>query len=90
MTDRKQMKESPFSWIKISNYGTSNPIVARTSYQSQQLLNLYAFDKDFEKERSKVMWEIEQRLVACYDMSSSMIKEIESSKLTFKEKAKND
>lgn len=90
MTDRKQMKESPFSWIKISNYGTSNPIVARTSYQSQQLLNLYAFDKEFEKERSKVMWEIQQRLVACYDMSSSMIKEIESSKLTFKEKAKND
>ena len=36
------------------------------------------------------MWEIQRQLLDCYEKSSSMIKEIESSKLTSKEKVKND
>lgn len=90
MTDQRQMKESPFSFVKISDYGTSNPIVARTSYQSQQLLNLYAFDKEFEKLRSEVMWKIQQRLLDCYKISSSLIEEIKNNNILFKEKAKDD
>lgn len=84
------MKSSPFTFVKVSDHGTSNPIVARTFYQSQQLLNLYAFDKEFEKQNSEVMWEIQRQLLDCYEKSSSMIKEIENSKLEFKEKVKND
>ena len=84
------MKSSPFIFVKVSEYGTSNPIVARTFYQSQQLLKLYPFDKEFEKQNSEVMWEIQRQLLNCYEKSSSMIKEIEDSKLAFKEKVKND
>jgi len=84
------MKSSPFTFVKVSDYGTSNRIVARTFYQSQQLLNLYAFDKEFETQNSEVMWEIQRQLLDCYEKSSSMMKEIERSKLIFKEKVKND
>jgi len=84
------MKSPPFTFVKVLDHGTSNTIVARTLYQSLQLLNLYALGKEFEKQNSEVMWEIQRRLLDCYENSSSIIKEIESSKLTFKEKAKND
>jgi len=84
------MKSSPFTFVKVSDYGTSNSIVARTFYQSQQLLKLYAFDKEFEKHNSEVMWEIQRQLLNCYEKSSSIINEIENSKLAFKEKVKND
>lgn len=90
MTDQRQMKESPFSFVKVCDYGTSNHIVARTSYQSQQLLNLYAFGKEFEKLRFEVMWEIQQRLVECYKISSSLIEEINNNKIAFKKKVKSD
>lgn len=84
------MKSPPFTFVKVADYGTNNPIVARTFYQSQQLLNLYGFDKEFEKRNSEVMWEIQRQLLDCYEKSASITKEIESSKLTFKEKAKDD
>lgn len=84
------MKPSPFTFCKSFDHGTSNPIVARTYYQSQRLLSLYSFGKEFENQNAKVMFEIEQRLLDCYDRSSSMINEIESDKLTFHEKTNND
>ena len=36
------------------------------------------------------MWEIQRQLLDCYEKSSSIIKEIESNKHIFKEKAKNN
>lgn len=84
------MKPSPFTFVKVSDHGTNNPIVARTSFQSQRLLSLYPFGKEFKNQNAKVMFEIQQRLLDCYDKSSSMIKEIESDKLIFSEKTKND
>ncbi|MCJ7778069.1 MAG: hypothetical protein MUP16_07140 [Sedimentisphaerales bacterium] len=80
------MKPSPFVWVKVSDYGTSTPIVARTVYQSQRLLDLYPFRDNIKQQIVGTMWEIQRRILECFKISQSVIEEIEGSKKVFNDK----
>lgn len=79
----------PFTFVKVCDYGTTTPVIARTVHQSQQLLNLFSVAEEFKKRVAKVMWEIQRRLLECYKTSQSVVQEIEGGKKAFQGRTKN-
>ncbi len=62
---------------QISDYGTSNPIVARLSLQTKELLPLYKISKKQKEEIFGVMFSnIQPKLMNCFRIKEQLTKEI--------------
>jgi len=62
-----------FVIVKTSNHGTRNPIVARLSVQSRQLMEPFSL----QKEKKEKIWailhnKVQQQLLSCYDIWSQV------------------
>lgn len=65
-------KNSPFILQKVSNHGTSNPIVARLSYQAVDLVKWLGVENNVREDTFGVMLALQQRLLQCFDIFERM------------------
>ena len=57
-----------FVVTKTSDHGTKNPIVARMSVQSSQLMDAFSLTEEKKKEIWSILNDkIQKQLLACYD-----------------------
>ena len=77
---------SPFTFAKILDVGTSEPVIARTVIQADQLLNVFLVPEEFRLRVTQVMREVERRLVDCLKASQHIRSEIEAGKREFGER----
>lgn len=76
-----------FQLKKISDHGTSNPMVARLSFQTQELVKFVYMTKDKKDEIFALFHgEIQPRLLECDDISKEILKEISDVYSQLKEK----
>jgi hypothetical protein len=62
---------------KVSDHGTSNPIVARLSVQTSELIKFYPLSKKQRDETLKVYFEkVQPRLLRCYELKESLFLEL--------------
>lgn len=62
---------------KISDYGTSNPIVARLSLQTTEMMNLTELTKQQKDDVFRVFFSnIQPKLMACYRIKEKLEKEV--------------
>jgi len=55
--------------VKTSEHGTNNPIVARLSVQSQQLMELFSLPEEKKKKIWAILHDkVQQQLLSCYDI----------------------
>jgi hypothetical protein len=55
------LRTKPFVFVKISDYGTSTPVVARTTLQAQRLNALFPLPREVERRIFEVMFEVQRR-----------------------------
>lgn len=68
-----------FIMKKISDYGTSNPIVARTSIQAKDLMQPYDLGKEKEDAIFEIyLNEVQPRLIRCMEMSNKICDEVKN------------
>ena len=71
---------------QISDYGTANPIVARLSIQTQQLLQFYDLtDKQKGEIFSLMFSDIQPKLLACFTVADRLQKEVAEHQQKIKE-----
>jgi len=67
-----------FTLHKVSNYGTSNYIVARTSIQISELLQPISLEKEKEEKINELFFtKIQPRLIRCFEISNKIAGDLE-------------
>ncbi len=67
-----------FTFHKVSDYGTSNYIVARTSVQISELLQPIQLEKEKQEKISELFFmKIQPRLMRCYEISNKISGDLE-------------
>ena len=74
---------SPFTFAKISDYGTSTPVVARTVHQAHLLLNVFPVSEEFRHRVTEVMWEIQRHLLECHKTCEAICQEARQGQAEF-------
>jgi hypothetical protein len=62
---------------KVSDHGTSNPIVARLSIQTSELIKFYPLSEKQRDETLKIYFEkVQPRLLRCYELKENLLSEL--------------
>ncbi|MBU1706122.1 MAG: hypothetical protein ABIJ25_01655 [Pseudomonadota bacterium] len=62
---------------KVSDHGTSNPIVARLSVQTSELIKFYPLSEKQRDEILKIYFEkVQPRLLRCYELKETLLSEL--------------
>jgi len=72
---------------QISDYGTANPIVARLSLQTKELLQFYKISKKQKEDLFGVMFsDVQPKIMACFRIKEQLTKEIRAHQKKIDEK----
>ena len=63
----------PFIIQKISNHGTENPIVARLTIQTINLIDWLAVEDGDRKSIIEIYLDLNRRLLSCYDIHQRLV-----------------
>ena len=66
-------REKPFIFQKISNQGTSNPIVARLTYQAIDFIKYMDLDDKAQQKLFEILLELQRRLLQCSDIHLRLV-----------------
>ena len=76
----------PFKFQKVSDYGTSTPVVARTLPQAGQLMEALALPKELKDAVSKAEFELQRQLIRCHGEKERVSSGVQSALDALKEK----
>jgi len=66
-----------FTVKKVSDHGTSNPIVARLSVQTSELIKFYPIGKELREDIFGIFHQkIQPRLLQCYELKENLLSEL--------------
>lgn len=69
------MSNPPFVFQKVSNHGTSHPVVTRLLLQTEELLRFTRIDREVKEEVMTVFGELSRRLLQCHDIAERIFTE---------------
>ena len=62
---------------QISDYGTTNPVVARLSIQTKDLLQFYKLTKDDERQIFRIMFaDVQPKIMTCFRIKERIVQEV--------------